>query len=94
LTITVYKGEVDVAEAAVEFEVVWPWLRRHYGRWQLQLRPLWQQTKAAGEPTKTDPFQLLLDLPNPTAIQKNRQAMQHLPAAREALNQFLLQTGI
>lgn len=94
LTIAIYKEKVDVVEAAVEFEAVWPWLRGHYGRWQPQLRPLWQQTKVAGEPTKTDPFQLLLDLPNPTAIQNNWKAMQHLPAAREALNYLLLQSGM
>ena len=91
LTIAVYKGKVNLAEATVEFKVVWPWLRARYGRWQLQLRPLWQNTKAAGEPTQTDPFQLLLDLPDPTAIQNNWQAMQHLPAARESLNHLLLQ---
>lgn len=93
LTIDVYKDNVDAEAAEKEFDEVWPWLRQHYGRWQPDLEPLWQQTKAAGETTKTDPFQLLLALEEPTAIHGNWRALQHLPAAREALNQLLLQSS-
>lgn len=38
----------------------------------------------------TDPFQLLLDLQLPAGITGNWRAMQHLPAAREAINRYLL----
>ena len=93
LTIAIYKKKVSLAEADPEFEAVWPWLRQHYGRWQPLLKPYWQQTKAAGVVTQTDPFQLLLDLPEATAVSGNWRAMQHLPAAREALNQFLLDSS-
>ena len=78
-----------LAEAEPEFAEVRPWLRQQYGFWEEVLRPYWQQTKAAGELTQTDPFQLLLDLEAPFAIIGNWRAMQHLPAAREALNLFL-----
>lgn len=94
LTIAVYKKEGQVQSVAAEFEAVWPWLRQHYGRWQPQLVPFWQNTQAAGKPTETDPFQLILDLPAASAIQNNWPVMQHLPAAREALNQFLLQSQV
>jgi hypothetical protein len=91
LTITVYKKETNLEDAAAEFETIWPWLRQHYGRWQPHLTPFWQKTQAAGKPTQTDPFQLLLDLTTAAAIQNNWAVMQHLPAAREALNQWLLE---
>jgi len=89
LVVRVHRQKMTVAAAEPEFAEVWPWLRQQYGTWELLLRPYWQQTQAAGERTQTDPFQLLLDLDAPSAILGNWRAMQHLPAAREALNLFL-----
>lgn len=89
LVVQVHRQKISVAEAEPVFTEVWPWLRQQYGQWEEVLRPYWQKTKAAGELTQTDPFQLLLNLENPTAILGNWRAMQHLPAARESLNQFL-----
>ncbi len=89
LVVLVHREKMALAEAEPEFDRVWPWLRQRYGQWEEALRPYWQQTKAAGEQTQTDPFQLLLDLEAPAAISGNWRAMQHLPAAREALNLYL-----
>ena len=89
LVVMVHREKIALSEAEPEFAEVWLWLRQHYGRWVEILRPFWQQTKAAGEPIQTDPFKLLLDLETPGAILGNWHAMQHLPAAREALNLFL-----
>lgn len=85
----VHRKKMTEAAATTEFAEVWPWLRQHYRTWRDGLRPYWQQTKAAGLPTQTDPFELLLELDSPTAILGNWRAMQHLPAAREALNRFI-----
>jgi hypothetical protein len=93
LTIQIYKEQTDTAEAETEFRQVWPWLRAHYGRWQPALDPYWRATRAAGAPTTTDPFLLLLAIESPAAIVGDWRAMQHLPAAREALNQYLLARG-
>lgn len=90
LVVGVYREKQTPTAAAADFDRLWPWLRAHYGRWQTDLRPYWQQTKAAGAPTQTDPFQLLLDIESPQAIMGDWRAMQHLPAAREALNQYLV----
>ena len=90
IVVQVHRQKMDLAVADPDFARVWPWLRRHYGQWEAILRPFWQATQAAGKPTATDPFQLLLDLENAAAILDNWWAMQHLPAAREALNQLLL----
>lgn len=90
LTIQVYRGKLEVDTAGAEFGRVWPWLRQQYGRWQPLLDPFWRQTKAAGAPTQTDPFLLLLAKQSAAEIPGDWRAMQHLPAAREALNQLLL----
>jgi hypothetical protein len=90
LTIQIYRRKISTEAAQPEFDIVWPWLRVSYGRWQTELSPYWQQSKAAGQPAQTDPFALLLAKQSPADILGDWAAMQHLPAAREALNQFIL----
>lgn len=89
LVVAVYRQKLPVSAAQLTFERVWPWLRQHYGRWEAVLRPYWQQTRAAGATTQVDPFALLIQLESPEAILDNWHAMQHLPAAREALNRYI-----
>lgn len=86
----VYRQKMTVAEGELEFNEVWPWLREQYGQWEAHLRPFWQQTKAGGQPTQTDPFLLLLAIKKTADIPGDWRIMQHLPAAREALNQYIL----
>ncbi len=90
LTIQVYRQKITVTVAEPEFADVWPWLRERYGRWQPTLEPFWRQTTAAGAPTQTDPFRLLLEKQSPADIPGDWRAMQHLPAAREAINHYVL----
>jgi hypothetical protein len=92
VVVGVYREKLTLAAAQPDYETVWPWLRGVYPQWEPVLRPYWKQTSAAGEPTRVDPFQLLLDLPALEAIAGNWTAMQHLPAAREAINRYLLQS--
>lgn len=88
--IDVYRQKTTTTAAEPEFHAVWPWLRQQYPTWAKILSPHWQATRAAGEPTKTDPFQLLLDIEKPEDIPGDWRAMQHLPAAREAINRFII----
>ena len=90
MVVRVYRQKITPAAARAEFEEVWPWLRQQYGVWEESLRPFWIQTTAGGQPTQYDPFQLLLAFTAPEDIRHNWTAMQHLPAAREALNQLIL----
>lgn len=90
VVVRVYRQKMTLDEAKPEFAQVWPWLRNHYGAWEKGLRPFWQATKAGGQTTATDPFQLLLNLQTVEEIVGHWAAMQHLPAAREALNQYVL----
>jgi hypothetical protein len=91
VVVGVYRAQLDEATAAAEYRAVWPWLRQHYPRWQAALRPHWQATRAAGQPTHVDPFALLLDIAAPADIAGDWRAMQHLPAAREAINRYLVE---
>lgn len=90
LVVAIYRQKIDITAAEAEFESIWPGLRRDYEIWGAALRPLWQATRAGGKATQGDPFQLLLDLQSPAGITGNWLAMQHLPAAREAINRYLL----
>lgn len=90
VVVGVYREKMSVAEAQPLFAETWPWLRQAYPQWEQALRPFWQQTQAGGAPTAADPFQLLLAFAEPGDILGDWRAMQHLPAAREALNQFVL----
>lgn len=86
----VYRRKIDLDLAVGEFDHVWPWLRQHYPQWADALHPYWQATVAGGRPTQTDPFLLLLEIPGPDHISGYWSAMQHLPAAREAINRYLV----
>lgn len=90
VVVGVYRAKLDQAEAAAEYRAVWPWLRQQYPRRRDTLRPHWQATRAAGESTQVDPFDLLLAIDSPAAIPGDWRAMQHLPAAREAINRYLV----
>ena len=90
IVVDIYRAKMDIAAAEPVYAEVWPWLREHYPHWRDALRPYWQATRAAGEPTYNDPFQLLLDIPAPMAISGDWRAMQHLPAARESINRYLI----
>ena len=89
VVVRVYRKKMTLVEAQPLFDETWPWLRQHYPQWEEALRPFWRQTKVANEPTQADPFLLLLAFSSPEAILENWRAMQHLPAAREALNLFI-----
>ena len=90
LVIGVYREKVSLSAAEAEFAPLWGWLREHYPRWEPLLRPYWQATRAAGQPTQVDPFRLLLSIESAADIPGDWRAMQHLPAAREAINQYLV----
>jgi hypothetical protein len=94
LMIQVYREKLSVTEAELQFAETWYRLREQYPQWSEQLWPFWQQTKVAGQMTKVDPFQHILDIQHPSHIPGNWHALQHLPAAREAINQFVLSESI
>lgn len=94
VVVAVYRAKMSVAEASRPYQEAWPWLREAYPTWEAALRPYWEPTLAGGKRVTQDPFQLLLAIPEPAAIPGDWAAMQHLPAAREAINRFVVARGV
>lgn len=93
LVIRVYKGGEATPADEAEYEKIRTWMQANYGAWQDALRPYWQEAKVAGHPAGEDPFRHLLAAEQAAAFVDNWTAMQHLPAAREALNKLVINQG-
>ena len=93
LLIHIYKtGAASPAETRAHVEIR-SQLQRTYPLWQVQLHTYWTHILAGGEIVKDDPFLQLLAIEQADDFIDNWRAMQTLPAAREALNQLLLEIG-
>ena len=91
LVIRVYKeGEASAADEA-EYRTIRGWMRNNYRFWQDALRPFWQEARVAGRPATEDPFLRLTAPESASAFAGDWEAMQVLPAAREALNRLVIQ---
>jgi hypothetical protein len=93
LVIRVYKGKAVSMEDRDEWARLNPWLIQAYPRWEAALRPHWQKALLAGEPARVDPFRRLLGVAQAEEFAGSWEAMQTLPAAREAINRLLLEMG-
>jgi len=71
-------------------------LTTQYGRWEEALAPYWQRAKVKGhgkqrpQRATEDPFAFLLACETAGDFARSREAFVMLPAAREALNTYLL----
>lgn len=90
LVVRVYKGKGATAEDEGEYGRIRPWLQENYSQWQVALKPHWQVALVAGKPAKVDPFERLMRAERAADFVGDWEAMQVLPAAREALNRLLL----
>lgn len=90
LVINTYRSGVVTAETETVYGELRAWLAAHYTRWADALAPFWQTAREGGALPTSDPFARLFAAPSATAFIDNRPAMQALPAAREALNAYLL----
>ena len=91
LIIRVYKAGEATAGDEAQYQAIRRWMRDNYPFWQDALRPLWQQAQVAGRPAVQDPFLRLTAPESASAFAGDWEAMQVLPAAREALNRLLIQ---
>lgn len=90
LVIRVYKGNAATPADEAEYGKLRPWLEANYPRWQDALRPHWQQSLVAGRPPAADPVLRLIQAEQASDFVGDWQAMQTLPAVREALNRLIL----
>lgn len=93
LVVQVYKRQQVTVEQATAFAESWPWLRQQYGSWQTRLAPYWPEALVGGRPAPQDPFLRLLGADRPESFLDDWEALQYLPAAREALNRYLVASG-
>lgn len=90
LVIRVYKNGRATAEDEEGYRQARATLQKIYPKLAEGLRPYWQQARVGGRLEHDDPFLFLLTPDRAADFVDNWVAMQHLPAAREALNQYIL----
>jgi hypothetical protein len=91
LMVEVYKAGGAESSHQADFAGIRTRLAASYPEWQALLEDHWRATTIKGQPLEADPFLTLIDLENPEAIVDNWAAMQTLPAAREGLNNMLVE---
>lgn len=90
LVIRVYKSQQTTLADEEEYTKLRVWFQANYTNWQEKLKPYWQNVLAGGKPPEQDPILRLLAAAAAVDFVGDWGAMQHLPAMREALNQFVV----
>ena len=90
LIIRVYKRGYSTAGDEAEYQALRRWMKANYPAWQGTLRPIWQELQVGGAAAQQDPFLRLIRPEESAGFVDDWKTMQHLPAAREALNRLLL----
>ncbi|NDJ53116.1 MAG: hypothetical protein GYB68_08550 [Chloroflexi bacterium] len=90
LVIRVYRNGQATREDRTIFAKLQRQLKRRYPRFADQLAPYWRSTTINGEPLEHDPFLALLAPASAQAFVENWPMMQTLPAVRQSLNEWLL----
>jgi hypothetical protein len=90
LVIRIYRGGAANHQTERYFARLQRRLRRGYPPLRVALSAYWPAMRAGGEPVGEDPFRALLGIRRAAELVENWRAMQLLPAARQALNEWLL----
>ncbi|MCO5192073.1 MAG: hypothetical protein M9928_22195 [Anaerolineae bacterium] len=90
LVIRVYKSQQVSPEDERVYKSVRSHLQKNYPQWQKQLEPFWRAALVNGSSAERDPFVYLFSAESAAAFIGDWTAMQQLPAAREALNRFIV----
>lgn len=90
LVIRVYRGKTATPADEAEYGKLRLWLEEHYPAWQEEMRPYWQKAQVGGQPAKQDPVRRVLQAQAAADLVGDWEAMQNLPAIREALNRLVL----
>lgn len=89
LAIRVYKQGEARPDDITLFTEIQPWLVAQYPQLQASLYPHWQAALVGGRPAPEDPFVYLLRVESAQGFVGNWEALQFLPAGREAINHLL-----
>lgn len=93
LVIAVYRECEATDDDEAAYTALRGWFAAAYPRVASALAPQWSGTRAGGRAVAEDPFTALFDRPSAAAFVGDWDAMQRLPAAREAVNRWLLDAG-
>jgi hypothetical protein len=89
LVIRVFRGKgADLADEE-SYKEIRRWLVENYPLWENDLRSYWQAALVGGQPAEQDPIRRLLSAEQAKDFVGDWEAMQYLPAAREALNRYI-----
>lgn len=91
LIVAIYRGGAVDRTQARSYRRLREQLVRDHSQWSASLQPHWRGAVAGGEPVVADPFLQLLETEEAVGFVGNWGALQLLPAAREALNSYLLE---
>lgn len=90
LAIQTYRQKKVDPAAAERYRASRAWLIDHYDDLAGPLTPFWEKSLVGGTSDHADPFLFVLEVAELDGFLGNWAALQHLPAAREALNQLLI----
>lgn len=90
LVITMYREKTVDQNLESRYQILRSRLKSQYPIWQHALENYWQSSRIKGQIIITDPFIRLLSVEHAQDFIGDWEAVQHLPAAREALNNYLL----
>lgn len=90
LVIRVYKTARATPEDLKLYSKLKPSLQKQLRRYGDALDAYWPETTIGGKPPGRNPFSLLTSYGTAVDFVGNWPAMQHLPAARQAINEWLL----
>jgi hypothetical protein len=91
LVLAVYRAKAASSADHVRYAEIKRWFDTYYGMLAPQLEAHWRASRIGQAAVEHDPFRMLTSHADAAAFVDNWHALQTLPAAREALNTFLLQ---
>ena len=93
MAIRVYKAKQPTADDLSAYLVIKQFMDANYRKFAPKLESYWQQSEVGGQLDHADPFAYLFQYESAEGFVDNWTALQHLPAAREALNGLLVEMG-
>lgn len=90
LVLRVYRAGAAGEDDEREFQALKTKLEQEYPNWQAALDPYWRKATINGVPAGEDPFLKTLSTRRAADFAGDWAAVQQLPPAREAVNQYLL----
>lgn len=93
LSIRVYKAAGATPADQETYKSIKAFMETTYPKFAAKLEPFWRESEVGGQLNHADPFEFLFQYGGADQFVDNWAALQHLPAAREALNGLLVQMG-